>query len=425
MKTTQPKEKFSSHGPRMTLKSNTYLTDDLLFLLWILTKINDDRRNFEFGFEYIKPPSWDSKKIMNHLFPLAKQFGIKLQNPRFERDYFKESFPEDYEAIVSLTKNQFDEIKAPEKTESAMQIFAEKFFDTIKRLTARKEIIDGKDELTMHDVEILLFDIIPSNIQNTFIDGIWFEVRVSDETRKKIFNFLDTYLKNFMEDDLTGKPQNLSTSLIKAQNFYTFKKHKFWGKSELENMEELYGNRFILLGPASTRPGFLYIHFLLALEKLGQIKINRLGICSSAYTHGDDPNWEAHITLQPSFDYIFKSKTNKPQISKNNKTEILLYLEPSGDLWRESKKKYCYPMIETRERLNIIKALAKHQAKTSNYFPTKELAIFLGKDSKYIRSEKGKINKIAKRKLKLELIDGKQGSGYRINPEVKIKILTR
>ena len=126
--------------------------------------------------------------------------------------------------------------------------------------------------------------------------------------------------------------------------------------------------------------------------------------------------------------YLLKEltlKDEKTQDTKSDKLEFALNLDKSGDLWREPKSKYCYPMMESRERLNIIKLLVKHQAKTSDYFPTKELAISLGKDVDYVRSEKGKINGITKRKLKLKLLDGKQGSGYRISPGIKIKILTR
>ncbi|MDO8663845.1 MAG: hypothetical protein Q7K28_03390, partial [Candidatus Wildermuthbacteria bacterium] len=131
---------------------------------------------------------------------------------------------------------------------------------------------------------------------------IWFEVRPDSKAIKKISNFLDIYLTNFIENKLTGKPQDFNYSLIKPQNFYTFEKHRSQSKYELRSMQEKYGNRFVITGPLNKDPEFLYIHFLLASEKLGHIKIHRLSTNSGAYTHGDDPQWETDITLQPNFD---------------------------------------------------------------------------------------------------------------------------
>ncbi len=99
------------------------------------------------------------------------------------------------------------------------------------------------------------------------------------------------------------------------------------------------------------------------------------------------------------------------------------YLNSSGDLWREPKDKYCYSMMEAKERLALVKFLAEHQGE--RYIKTQIIASALSKDVQYVRSEAGKINIAAQRNLKLKLIDSKQGSGYRINPALKIKILTR
>lgn len=104
--------------------------------------------------------------------------------------------------------------------------------------------------------------------------------------------------------------------------------------------------------------------------------------------------------------------------------KYILTLDKNGDLWRTPKEKFCYPMMESKVRLKIVRFLATSQV--GEYIDTKGLARALEKDTQYIRSEIGKINNIAKKELKLQqqkFIDGKQGSGYRINPN--IKILTR
>lgn len=93
--------------PKNTLGSEQYIADDLLFLLWRITKTDyKNPRLFEFAFEYLRPPLWSSEQVMRNLLPLAKQFGITLQNPRFEDSYFKDSFPDDYKKIVEYTQRQ-------------------------------------------------------------------------------------------------------------------------------------------------------------------------------------------------------------------------------------------------------------------------------------------------------------------------------
>jgi len=117
---------------------------------------------------------------------------------------------------------------------------------------------------------------------------------------------------------------------------------------------------------------------------------------------------------------------NNPLLPVAKKTKTFtgeLYLNSIGDLWREPKDKYCYSMMEAKERLALVKFLAEHQGE--RYIKTQIIASALSKDAQYVRSEAGKINIASQRNLKLKLIDSKQGSGYRINPALKIKILTR
>ena len=125
-------------------------------------------------------------------------------------------------------------------------------------------------------------------------------------------------------------------------------------------------------------------------------------------------------------------KLEEPQVKSKiiKNSPLILYLDKSDNLYEDPKRKYCYKLMGSRNRLKYIRILAIHQTKTSDYLSTNEFALTLGKSAQYIRGEKPKINMAAKRSLKLdryklELLDGKQGSGYRINPEIRIKILPR
>ena len=285
------------------LVPDKYMSDGLLYILWKLTRVDysNPRQLFEFGFEYIKPYYWDNKDMAYKLFALSEQFGITLQNPRFEESYFKDSHPDDYKEIVKLTEEELK--KEPE-------VF-DKLFDTKNRILARKKVLEGKN-LTMKDAKELALDIIPMNITHLY-DGIWFEVRPDSNAKKKLSKFLDIYLTNFINDKLIGQPQTLDYSLIKPQNFYTFEKHRFWGDFKLREMREKYGDRFTLTGLVAKDEEFLHIHYLLALNKLGLIKIGRLGTNSGAYTHGDDPEWEAYLTIQAGFN---NSNAPKKEVAK-------------------------------------------------------------------------------------------------------------
>lgn len=100
-----------------------------------------------------------------------------------------------------------------------------------------------------------------------------------------------------------------------------------------------------------------------------------------------------------------------------------LHLNNFGDLWRDPKDKYNYPMAEEGERLKILKFLVENQA--NKFIKTEIIASSLGKTPQYIRTELGKMKRNIKNRLRLKegVIESKQNSGYRINPNTKI--LTR
>lgn len=109
----------------------------------------------------------------------------------------------------------------------------------------------------------------------------------------------------------------------------------------------------------------------------------------------------------------------------NHADLINLCLNSDGDLWREPKEKYCYPMMKSGERLKIVRFFAENMS--PGFIETQNIALKLDKKTQYIRSEIGKINRKAKHKLKLKvkMIEGKQGNGYRLNSVIKIKLRTR
>ena len=109
--------------------------------------------------------------------------------------------------------------------------------------------------------------------------------------------------------------------------------------------------------------------------------------------------------------------------AKRQTREDVLLLNKVGDLYREPKAKYCYPMSEAEGRHRIVRYFVEN--KLHQYYPTSEIARTLEKDEASLMKEIGKINASAQAKLKLKggsILESKRGSGYRINPNYKITL---
>jgi len=101
---------------------------------------------------------------------------------------------------------------------------------------------------------------------------------------------------------------------------------------------------------------------------------------------------------------------------------IQLFLDNDGDLYKEPKKSYCYPLLQNKEPLKLILYFIKNPNRSYEE-STQMIALSLEKDPQYLRAEIGKINRIALNRLGLgkeKLIQAKQNSGYRLNPKIKI-----
>lgn len=109
---------------------------------------------------------------------------------------------------------------------------------------------------------------------------------------------------------------------------------------------------------------------------------------------------------------------SKQKIQKTKQT--LLCLSSDGDLYLNSNNKKCYPMSKEKMREKLIKVLCS----AKGYVKTAELAEMVGTTNQSIRNSKLEINRKAENRIGiLDLIDGRDGNGYRLNPKYKIKIL--
>ncbi len=124
------------------------------------------------------------------------------------------------------------------------------------------------------------------------------------------------------------------------------------------------------------------------------------------------------------FDKLYQKYSDQSELlqAENNnlkKKREIISIDKLGNLWRESKDKYSYPMGQKSDRLKIVKFLKVG----SEFKLTGDIASALNKDNlKTIRAEIQKINRNFKKYLgvKDKLIVSKRGSGYGINPGFKI-----
>lgn len=115
----------------------------------------------------------------------------------------------------------------------------------------------------------------------------------------------------------------------------------------------------------------------------------------------------------------YKNNTLKGRIVEKDKK--ILYLNEVGDLFRKPKEKYCYQMNKANKKHKIILYFAENEI--YDYYPTNDIALDLDINRDDLRKEIGKLDSIIRGKLYLgndKLLNGRRGSGYRINPKYKI-----
>ena len=117
--------------------------------------------------------------------------------------------------------------------------------------------------------------------------------------------------------------------------------------------------------------------------------------------------------------YEQSQKIRSKQKEKKTK-ETMLCLSSDGDLYLASNKQKCYPMSKEKMREKLIKVLCS----AKGFVKTAELAEMVGTSNQAIRNSKLEINRKANDRIGISnLICGRDGSGYKLNPQYKIKIL--
>lgn len=126
------------------------------------------------------------------------------------------------------------------------------------------------------------------------------------------------------------------------------------------------------------------------------------------------------IGREMAIGFYEQSQKIRSKQKENKIRETLLCLSTDGDLYLASNKQKCYPMSKERMREKLIKVLCS----AKGFVKTTELAEMVGTTNQAIRNSKLEINNKSKNRIGIdELIIGRDGNGYRLNPKYKIKIL--
>ncbi len=107
-------------------------------------------------------------------------------------------------------------------------------------------------------------------------------------------------------------------------------------------------------------------------------------------------------------------------IDKKKTEKIVLHLSKRGELYKEAINKFCYPIEEDSDRLKIVRYFVNKEV--YDYYPTQQIASDLEFTTEDLMKKIGKLNNIAigKLKVKSKVLEGRKGSGYKINSIYKI-----
>lgn len=349
---------------------NQYKSEGELYLLFNLLR-NQGPHTASF-LMHLMPIGWDNEQVIGDVIALTKELGLKLSNFYFDPLLFETAYPESFERTTKAIKERPGDKNAK---------FQKRFFDN------KFSASDIEEELKMTLDKTL--DYILGG-QKSVLEAVSFDIAIPGPAKAKIEKRLRDYIEKFIRDEL----------VFNEKNIYTFEKHKKIFSGLIKKLQGDHGNEFVISSAELRDKKFLFIHCLLAFEQLGYLSLNTLRVNEDYWPSGKDGYYEAAVSLRSSIPAV-------------------LHLNSVGDLWREPKEKFCYPMDETSERHKIVRYLATH----NGYQKTSDVALALERGEQSIRREIGKIRNNIKKYLELDgakVIEGRKESGYRIGPQYKI-----
>lgn len=146
----------------------------------------------------------------------------------------------------------------------------------------------------------------------------------------------------------------------------------------------------------------------------------RTFVISSTEEVLNDGDFEAYkIEIQPKKFGAYLSEQQPSQ----NAGKIVLRLSKDGDLYKEPREKFSYPMSKKGVPMKLVRYFA--DTLEGEYQETDSIAESLNMAKQAVRTEIGKLRKAVKKPLgleKIDVIETKRHSGYRLNPHITIRL---
>jgi hypothetical protein len=212
---------------------------------------------------------------------------------------------------------QFEDLQAPNVSESIAANFITNFFDLngikFENPIFNKDIYwefnkndDAKESKKF--LKILDHDFNVSELKSYVfllnkygaLGHIEFSKDLAKQNRKKLISIIDYYINQFINDNLDkGDSNYLKFEVQRQKTIKLINEHK-----------EKFGNEFVLRYKPDDSETYLFIHTIVALERLGDIQIEKAW-------YYDDVAPDKQIS-----DFKIKLIVNKPKISEPNQANF-------------------------------------------------------------------------------------------------------
>ncbi len=271
-----------------------YLKDWQVYALWNYVNGNLTGRDV---FQFNDLTGADTSDLLSIQFITDhfRLWGVTLENPIFHKEiYLKYNETSSYQKIKEYLKRNKGK----------------------KGATALKNILDNKFNII--DLDELNSLSLTSFGLSEFIE---FGKELSPKNKKKVSSFLDLYISEFIKDNLEKIDEN----------FLIFEKQATTTLQSFDYNRRNFGNEFIFNHDArkdyifgSSPKGHLFIHSIVALEKLGYIKVDKTWVIDDELTPTQKENYWYNLKLKvikPEYKGI--EKTNSENKS-NQSPELVI-----------------------------------------------------------------------------------------------------
>lgn len=275
-----------------------YWPEDQLYFVYKLINAGRFAGKKLLDFEYLRAPTASGASVWLNFHKMPP---LKINGLVFHKNVYERYDPTNY---AKLEKR----IEAAEKYEN----------EIIKNRTAAlKRVFNNnfeyKDLLDMPLVHVSMFD--------------WFEFDavLPKETLNKLQNYLDVYIKNYIDENL----------LITDKNIQRFSKQRGWFSSRLNELSAQYGNHLMFfensIDPFGGAGELLFVHNIVALEYLGLITVEEFAILDyDKDISKQKEEYRTKIEVLPKLKSEYVAKEKEPSkdttnISKMSSKKLAFY----------------------------------------------------------------------------------------------------